>query len=184
VTVCHTSGVMWGRSGYISQHNPLRERHVMKLHCLLGHQWTGCKCDRCHKTRDSHHDWDHCRCRLCGLFRDHEHDLEASGCRLRCRRCHLERGWKHDWQGCLCTTCGAERHEWRAGVCEVCNERCHHPADRVQPTLSEIFGRPAYDPPYREVCFRCGERVKRKEPHPDSPALESEGGQAPGHIKL
>jgi hypothetical protein len=37
----------------------------MNFKCLLGHQWNGCKCDRCGKTRDEQHDWDGAHCKIC-----------------------------------------------------------------------------------------------------------------------
>ena len=37
---------------------------------LLGHKWTGCKCDRCGELRDEEHDWNGCTCRICGKVLD------------------------------------------------------------------------------------------------------------------
>ena len=34
--------------------------------CLFGHQWNGCKCEKCGKVRDTGHSWDGCICKTCG----------------------------------------------------------------------------------------------------------------------
>jgi hypothetical protein len=42
----------------------------MNAACLFGlHTWSGCKCNRCSKVRDSEHEWDSCVCRKCGKTR-------------------------------------------------------------------------------------------------------------------
>ena len=98
----------------------------MKARCLLGHQWTGCRCERCGETRDQDHDWDGCRCERCGLVRDERHAWELVNCRQTCRRCGRHGLVSHDWQGCVCRGCGATNHAWVDGVCLRCHERCTH----------------------------------------------------------
>ncbi len=51
--------------------------------CLFGHQWNGCKCEKCGKTRDENHSWDGCKCTVCGQTRNAEHDWKDGHC-LRC----------------------------------------------------------------------------------------------------
>ena len=46
----------------------------------FGHDWDGCKCERCGQTRDEAHDWDGCTCRKCGL---EQHDWEYHSCYLK-----------------------------------------------------------------------------------------------------
>lgn len=46
----------------------------------VGHDWDGCKCERCGETRDEEHDLDCCICRKCGL---EQHDWEYSSCYLK-----------------------------------------------------------------------------------------------------
>ena len=53
--------------------------------CLFGHQWNGCKCEKCGKTRDENHNWDGCKCTVCGATRNME----------------------HAWQNGVCPRCGA-----------------------------------------------------------------------------
>ena len=63
----------------------------MFIKCLFSsHDWDGCKCRRCGKTRDEQHDWDRCKCKRCGEINP---DM-------------------HEWVGCICTFCNAENHDW------------------------------------------------------------------------
>lgn len=99
----------------------------MNIHCLMHHEWDGCKCRRCGHTRDEGHAWDGCLCRTCGQIRDEEHDFVTIHCQVVCQRCGNHSGWAHRWQECVCRDCGKERHVWIDGVCRVCGERCRHP---------------------------------------------------------
>jgi hypothetical protein len=76
----------------------------VKMACLFGHKWDGCKCDKCGKTRDEQHDWDLCKgkCKRCGKPCKEQH--EWSGC--KCTRCGKVRDEQHDWIGCKCEKCG------------------------------------------------------------------------------
>jgi len=38
----------------------------MSLKCFFGHQWNGCKCERCGKIRDFGHKWENYKCVICG----------------------------------------------------------------------------------------------------------------------
>ena len=50
----------------------------MNWACLFnGHDWSGCKCNRCGRIRQRGHDWEGCKCRICGNTRDFEHDWEC-----------------------------------------------------------------------------------------------------------
>jgi hypothetical protein len=51
------------------------------------HDWDGCVCKRCGKTRDTGHDWDGCKCRSCGKTRDTGHDWSDCEWGVRCKRC-------------------------------------------------------------------------------------------------
>lgn len=72
----------------------------MGLACAFGfHQWDGCKCTKCGKTRDEGHDW--------------SKDCE------KCSRCGAIKVNAHQWDGCRCTKCVAENHDWSKD-CEKC----------------------------------------------------------------
>lgn len=79
----------------------------MGIKCMIGiHDWQGCKCSQCGKTRDQDHDW--------------KKDCE------KCSRCGKTRNGAHDWQGCKCSKCGKIRdrdHDWNGGKCNRCNAR-------------------------------------------------------------
>lgn len=93
----------------------------MNLKCVVGmHDWSGCKCRRCGKTRDDGHDWatDCKKCAKCGKTRSSAHAW--TGC--KCSRCGKTRDQDHEWVGCKCGKCGTTRdegHDWAAD-CECC----------------------------------------------------------------
>ena len=113
----------------------------MNMKCIIGfHQWHGCKCSQCEKTRDEGHDWgkdcdkcskcgatrqnahkwNGCRCSSCGRTRDEGHDWDAN-CE-KCARCGATRKDAHQWTGCRCTVCRVVRdegHDWSKD-CEKC----------------------------------------------------------------
>ena len=110
----------------------------MKLTCLFGHTWNGCKCEKCGKTRDENHDWNGCKCRICGKTRD-EH---------------------HDWNGCICRTCGKTRdkqHDFKyknscgkcMGICRRCGKEEFTTHD-YRPVLHQCY----------QVCSRCGDKTR------------------------
>jgi hypothetical protein len=103
------------------------------LKCLFGlHQWDGCRCGRCGKTRDKGpgfvgllaaplHDWTkNCeKCARCGKERGKDHHDWSKNCQ-RCWRCGAERTGAHRWKGCKCWRCGQNKdHDWAAD-CEKC----------------------------------------------------------------
>lgn len=75
----------------------------MGIACTFGfHNWGGCKCAKCGKTRDEGHNW--------------SRDCE------RCAVCGAPRQSAHSWDGCKCSTCGKARdagHNWNQD-CERC----------------------------------------------------------------
>jgi len=79
----------------------------MSLKCLFGHQWNGCKCERCGEIRDEQHDWNGCKCKRCGKTRDEQHDWDL--CKGKCKRCGKTQPKQHDWDGCKCKRCGETR---------------------------------------------------------------------------
>ena len=109
----------------------------MNLKCIIGiHEWHGCKCQTCGKTRDQEHDWSKdcekcdrcgytrssahqwhgCKCQTCGKTRDQEHDW-SKDCE-KCDRCGYTRYSAHQWNGCKCLTCGKihdQDHDWGEG---------------------------------------------------------------------
>lgn len=109
------------------------------------HEWKGCKCAICGKTRNEGHEWDHCICKTCGK----------------------PSGQPHVWDGCKCAVCGTERHEWeeikreqKGGTC--CwdsNSPCTGPNCG---TYCDSFTEPGY---YlvTEKCNLCGETRERRE---------------------
>jgi len=38
----------------------------MSLKCFFGHQWNGCKCEKCGKIRNEQHTWQNGACSVCG----------------------------------------------------------------------------------------------------------------------
>lgn len=76
----------------------------MTIRCFLSfHNWVGCKCSVCGKTRDEGHEWNK--------------DCE------KCVRCGGARTSAHKWAGCRCSTCGKTRdqdHDWKNGRCTRC----------------------------------------------------------------
>jgi len=81
----------------------------MNFKCLFGHQWNGCKCERCGKTRDEGHNY-----------------LAVDGkCIEKCSICNKERGIEHKWNGCKCERCGKtrnEQHSLKNGKCCKCEK--------------------------------------------------------------
>ena len=47
------------------------------MKCLFGHQWSGCKCERCGKTRNKNHSWQGLKCNVCGAECFDGNDLKA-----------------------------------------------------------------------------------------------------------
>ncbi len=83
----------------------------MGMMCGLGrHEWTGCRCGKCLKTRDEGHDWNGCRCRKCGKVRDEGHDW-SHDCK-KCWRCSKTRNMSHAWNGCRCNNCEEIRGQY------------------------------------------------------------------------
>ena len=100
---------------------PLPQR---TLGCKLGfHNWSGCRCVKCGKTRNEGHDWSKdCEvCTRCGFCRSNAH--KWNGC--KCSVCAKIRDDGHVWEGCTCSICGKTRdegHDWSKD-CEIC-ARC------------------------------------------------------------
>jgi hypothetical protein len=96
----------------------------MSLKCKLGlHEWNGCKCSKCGKTRDIGHQWNGCQCSKCYKTRDEGHNWRKD-CQ-RCSVCHKTRDIEHRWNGCRCSNCRETRdqdHDWSSD-CEKCS-RC------------------------------------------------------------
>jgi len=123
---------------------------TMNLHCLMHHEWDGCRCRRCGFSRDEHHDWDGCTCRRCGLVRDEGHEVATIRCRVTCRRCGWHFEWNHDWAGCTCRVCGKEQHVWAAGHCQMCGypkKSVHCGGETSTSTVNGDFAL---------ICERCG----------------------------
>ena len=65
----------------------------MSLKCLFGHQWNGCKCERCGKIRDEGHNF-----------------VPVAGkCIEKCTICGKECTVSHQWNKCKCKVCGQTR---------------------------------------------------------------------------
>ena len=117
----------------------------MGLKCMLGmHNWAGCKCFECDKTRDEGHywredcekcrrcgqtrsdahTWNGCTCAKCGKTRDEGHDWSIS-CEI-CFRCGMKSpGGNHQWSGCRCMKCGKikdQDHHWVGCKCSKCDK--------------------------------------------------------------
>lgn len=97
----------------------------MNLKCVLGmHEWKGCKCTNCGKTRDEGHDWatDCENCARCGKSRADSHQW-STDCE-KCAKCGKTRAGAHSWSGCKCSKCGKTRdegHDWGQD-CEKCHK--------------------------------------------------------------
>jgi hypothetical protein len=95
----------------------------MGFKCSLGlHDWAGCKCPVCGKTRDKAHDWsaDCAKCRKCGKPRTTDHTW--AGC--KCSACGKTRDKEHAWVGCECSACDRTRdegHDW-SDDCQQCKK--------------------------------------------------------------
>ena len=113
-----------------------------KLFCHLGiHEWKGCLCSKCGKSRDQEHDWSKdcercaacpatrtdvhewkgCICSKCGKTRDQEHDWSRD-CE-KCAVCCVTRSDAHEWDGCICKKCCSIAHEWKNCQCTKCGEK-------------------------------------------------------------
>lgn len=127
------------------------------------HDWNGCKCAICGKTRNDGHEWNGCKCVICGKTRNEGHEWDH----CICKTCGKPSGQPHVWNGCKCTVCGAERHEWveinreqKGGTC--CwdsNSPCTGPNCG---TYCDSFKEPGY---YlvTEKCKLCDETRERRE---------------------
>ena len=131
----------------------------MKMSCLFGHKWNGCKCERCGTMRDEGHDYRP----VDGL------------CQEQCAICGKRRETAHPWKGCKCERCGAirdEGHDYRPvdGACEeacaICGKRREmaHAYEDVPGTGEKR-------------CVRCGKKLS-------SYALEGLLGEEKGAIQL
>jgi len=116
----------------------------MNLKCALGfHNWSGCKCSQCEKTRDEAHSWVGCKCSKCGKTQDKGHDWskDCDRCKwcgktrdeghdwskdcARCARCSKTKTVVHPWSGCKCAKCAKTRdecHTWQGCKCVICGE--------------------------------------------------------------
>ena len=101
----------------------------MSLKCLFGHQWHGCKCERCGKTQNTGHNYvvinGKCieKCSICGKEGPIEHNW--SGC--KCERCGITHDSEHMFipipDTCLkkCSVCGKEMPNH-----DIVNNKCSH----------------------------------------------------------
>ena len=88
----------------------------MNLKCALGlHEWSGCQCSKCGKTRDEGHDWrkDCEKCSKCGKTRDEGHDW-IKDCE-KCSKCGKTRQGAHFWVETGCSKCGRKPCDLLAG---------------------------------------------------------------------
>ncbi|MBQ6326537.1 MAG: HEAT repeat domain-containing protein [Clostridia bacterium] len=116
----------------------------MKLSCIFGHKWNGCRCARCGEIRDTGHDFEYkfkaknClgTCRICQKTVELPHDFKPvpGKCYMECARCHGQTQPNHQYQSepgsCkrLCSVCGkvVYRHSFvpvpgtDRTVCSVC----------------------------------------------------------------
>lgn len=132
----------------------------MKPNCAQGvHDWMGCKCYICGKTRDEGHEWSTrdcgecgicgkrregahewhgCKCGICGKTREEGHEWSARDCE-KCQLCGKVREGAHDWtKDCeRCAVCGATRsnsHKWEGSKCSVCGKSIQEAAAQPPPT--------------------------------------------------
>ena len=118
----------------------------MKLSCLFGHKWNGCKCARCGEVRDTGHDFTYqfkkkcClgTCRVCRKTVELPHVFKPvpGKCYLECERCHGQTQPNHQYRkepgSCrkTCSVCGKVTYEHNfvpvpgtdRTVCSVCGK--------------------------------------------------------------
>ena len=155
----------------------------MNLKCLFAmHEWTGCKCKNCGKTRDEGHDWaadcekcakcgktlsgahrwTGCKCAKCGKTRDEGHDRVAD-CE-KCAKCGKILSGAHSWSGCKCKKCRKTRdegHDWHGCKCAKCgktrDEGHDWAADCEKCTKCGETGNEEHDwTADNERCAKCG----------------------------
>jgi len=117
---------------------------IMSIKCLFGHQWNGCKCEKCGKERDTEHKWNGCKCEICGKTRDEGHSYKTANekCIEKCSICGKERIIEHKWNGCKCERCGEYLHHWdENGKCKVCGEIFAYelPKDKISADLEAVL---------------------------------------------
>jgi len=124
----------------------------MKVKCIFGfHDWGGCKCTRCAKTRDIEHAWSkNCEswtCIICGKKQPGSHSW--NGC--KCAACGITREESHAWEGCKCAICGKVRdmnHDW-SNRHEKC-VKCGAPRPNCYEKIAA-----ALDAQYRDELRKC-----------------------------
>jgi hypothetical protein len=95
----------------------------MGITCSLRfHNWNGCRCTKCGKTRDEGHTWskDCEKCSVCGRTRKEAHIYH--GC--KCTLCGMVRDEEHQWEGDTCRVCGSEKSTaqlWAEGLAKEGN---------------------------------------------------------------
>lgn len=68
----------------------------MNLKCAMGlHDWGGCKCNKCGKTRDEGHEW----------VSIGPNPVDKQYCRSECQRCHAHKDEEHAWIEWRCKRC-------------------------------------------------------------------------------
>jgi len=114
--------------------------------CDIGrHDWHGCKCKRCGKTRDESHEWDGCKCKCCGKTRDES----------------------HYWDGCTCKRCGVTRDEQHNWINADITESVYVGDEGGGYTEDWILRTPKYESVVvgsERRCSRCGARPKETTP--------------------
>ena len=128
----------------------------MKLSCLFGHKWEGCKCQRCGKLRDEEHKWNYCKCLKCGKVRDEEHNFtyrkkDENTCVATCRKCKKIVEQPHDWNSCECKKCGATCHDYQP-IPDSCKKKCTKCGD-IKMNKHEYI---AVEGKCKKVCKYCG----------------------------
>ena len=141
----------------------------MKLSCIFGHRWNGCKCARCGEVRDTGHEFNGCTCKYCGLRRDTGHDFKykfkAKNCLGTCSICQKTVELPHDFKPvpgkCYmeCTRCHGQtqpNHQYQSEpgsckkVCSVCGKVVYKhnfvPVPGTSRTVCSVCGREGVAP--------------------------------------
>ena len=88
----------------------------MNLKCVIGlHEWAGCTCGKCGRTRDQGHDW--------------SKDCET------CAKCGATRQSDPQWSGCKCSACGRTRNCSDEDIHSACEEAI----DELLPLLKSAY---------------------------------------------
>ncbi len=87
----------------------------MKLTCVFGHKWNGCKCERCGETRDEGHNYT-------------RYKPSNTGKCIGICKCGKKQELEHDWLGEKCARCGLRREFSYENAVQMMDEKNYYDA--------------------------------------------------------